>query len=65
MRSGHLRKFMAMCVLEEERIKRNNGGVDSVNLAKHNKKKRNSVSMHAPKNEEKGKGVARPLVEKD
>jgi hypothetical protein len=30
-----LEKFIAMCVQEEKRIKRNNGGADSVNLAKH------------------------------
>jgi molybdopterin converting factor small subunit len=33
-----LKKFIAMCVQEEERIKRNNGGVDSVNMAKHHQK---------------------------
>jgi hypothetical protein len=33
-----LEKFVAICVQEEERIKRNSGGVDSVNLA-HNKKR--------------------------
>jgi hypothetical protein len=57
--------FMAMCVQEEERIKCNTGGVDSVNLAKHNIKNRNFVSKPAPKNEEKGKGAARPQAEKD
>jgi hypothetical protein len=60
-----LEKFMAMCVQEEERIKGNNGGVDSVNLAKHNNKNRNFVSKSAPKNEEKGKGAARRPAEKD
>jgi hypothetical protein len=60
-----LEKFMAMYVQEEERIKRNNGGVDSVNLAKHNNKKRNFVSKPAPKNEEKGKGMASPPTKKD
>jgi hypothetical protein len=59
-----LEKFMAMCVQEEERIKPNNGGVDNVNLAKHNKK-RNFVLKRAPRNEEKGKGEARPPAEKD
>jgi hypothetical protein len=54
-----------LCVQQEERIKSNNGGIDSVNLTKHNNKKRNFVSKPAPKNEEKGKGVARPPVEKD
>jgi molybdopterin converting factor small subunit len=36
-----LKKFIAMCVQEEERIKRNNGGIDSVNMAKHHQKKKN------------------------
>jgi hypothetical protein len=36
-----LEKFIAMCVQEKERIKRNNGGVDSVNMAKHNQKRKN------------------------
>jgi molybdopterin converting factor small subunit len=40
-----LRKFIAMCVREEDRIKRNNGGVDSVNMAKHHQKRKN----HPPK----------------
>jgi hypothetical protein len=35
-----LKKFMTMCVQEEERIKRNNGGVDSVNLASKLKRKK-------------------------
>jgi molybdopterin converting factor small subunit len=35
-----LEKFIAMCVQEEERIKRNNGGVDSVNMAKHHQKRK-------------------------
>jgi molybdopterin converting factor small subunit len=35
-----LEKFIAMCVQEEERIKRNNGGVDSVNMAKHQQKRK-------------------------
>jgi hypothetical protein len=33
-----LKKFIAMCVQEEERIKRNNGS-DSVNMAKHHQKR--------------------------
>jgi hypothetical protein len=33
-------KFIAMCVQEEESIKRNNGGVDSVNMAKHHQKRK-------------------------
>jgi molybdopterin converting factor small subunit len=36
-----LEKFIAMCVQEEERIKRNNSGVDSVNMAKHHQKRKN------------------------
>jgi hypothetical protein len=36
-----LKKFIAMCVQEEERIKRNNDGVDSVNIAKHHQKRKN------------------------
>jgi hypothetical protein len=35
-----LKKFIAMCVQEEERIKRNNGGVDSVNMAKNHQKRK-------------------------
>jgi molybdopterin converting factor small subunit len=35
-----LEKFIAMCVQEEERIKRNNDGVDSVNMAKHHQKRK-------------------------
>jgi hypothetical protein len=30
-----LKKFIAMCVQEEEKIKHNNGDVDSVNMAKY------------------------------
>jgi hypothetical protein len=60
-----LEKFMVMCVQEEERIKCINSGVDSVNLVKYNNKKRDFVSKPAPKNDEKGKGAARPLAEKD
>jgi hypothetical protein len=36
-----LDKFIAMCVQEEESIKRNNGGVDSVNMTKHHQKRKN------------------------
>jgi hypothetical protein len=36
-----LKKFIAMCVQEEERIKCNNGGVDSINTAKHHQKRKN------------------------
>jgi molybdopterin converting factor small subunit len=35
-----LEKFIAMCVQEEERIKRNNDSVDSVNMAKHHQKRK-------------------------
>ena len=50
-----LEKFMAMCVQEEERIKRNNGGADSVNLAKHQQKRKN---FPPPRKEDKGKAVS-------
>jgi hypothetical protein len=36
-----LEKFIVMCVQEEERTKHNNGGVDSVNIAKHHQKRKN------------------------
>jgi hypothetical protein len=69
MRSGHSEKFMAMCVQEEERIKRNNGGVDSVNMAKHHQKKKNfTLKPYAPKKEDKRKAVSmssEPLIDKD
>jgi molybdopterin converting factor small subunit len=48
-----LKKFIAMCVQEEERIKRNNGGVDSVNMAKNHQKRK-----IPPKKEDKGKAVS-------
>jgi hypothetical protein len=35
-----LEKFIDMCVQEEEMIKRSNGGVDSVNMAKHHQKRK-------------------------
>jgi hypothetical protein len=54
-----LEKFMAMCVQEEERIKRNNGIVDSVNVAKHHQQKKNfTLNPYAPKKEDKGKAVS-------
>jgi hypothetical protein len=34
-----LKKFIAMCVQEEERIKHNNSGVDIVSMAKHHQKR--------------------------
>jgi molybdopterin converting factor small subunit len=46
-----LEKFIAMCVQEEERIKRNSGGVDSVNMAKHHQKRKNLL----PRKKTKGK----------
>jgi hypothetical protein len=49
-----LDKFIAMCVQEEERIKHNNGGFDTVNMAKHHQKRKN----YAPKKEDKGKAVS-------
>jgi hypothetical protein len=49
-----LEKFIAMCVQEEERIKHNNGGVDSVNMAKHHQKRK----IFPPKKEDKGKVVS-------
>jgi hypothetical protein len=36
-----LKNFIAICVQEEERIKRNNGDVDSVNMAKYHQKRKN------------------------
>jgi hypothetical protein len=49
-----LEKFIAMCVQKEERIKHNNSGVDSVNMAKHHQKRKNPP----PKKEDKGKAVS-------
>jgi hypothetical protein len=64
-----LKKFIAMRVQKEERIKRNNGGVDSVNMAKHHQKRKNfPPKPYAPKREDKGKTVSRssdPPVDKD
>jgi hypothetical protein len=48
-----LEKFIAMCVQEEERIQRNNDGVDSVNMPKHHQKRKNPPS----KKEDKGKAM--------
>jgi hypothetical protein len=50
-----LEKFIAMYVQEEERIKRNNGGVDSANMAKHHQKRK---IPPPPKKEDKGKAVS-------
>jgi molybdopterin converting factor small subunit len=64
-----LEKFIAMYVQEEERIKRNNGGVDIVNMAKHHqKRKKFPPKPYAPKKEDKGKAVSMssdPPVDKD
>jgi hypothetical protein len=60
---------MAIYVQEEERIKRNNGSGDSVNMAKHHQKKKNfTFKSYAPKKEDKGKAVSmssEALVDKD
>jgi molybdopterin converting factor small subunit len=48
-----LEKFIAMCVQEEERIKRNNGGVDSVNMARHHQKRKNHPPPPRKKTKEK------------
>jgi hypothetical protein len=54
-----LKKFIAMCVQEEERIKHNNGGVDSINMAKHHQKRKNfPLKPYAPKKEDKEKAVS-------
>jgi hypothetical protein len=51
-----LKKFIAMCVQEEDRIKHNNGGVDSVNMTKHHQKRKNFLPRtYAPMKEDKGK----------
>jgi hypothetical protein len=64
-----LEKFIAMCVQEEDRIKRNNGGIDSVNIVKHHQKRKNfPPKPYAPKKEDKGKAVSMSfdqLVDKD
>jgi hypothetical protein len=54
-----LEKFVAMCVQEEKGIKCNNGGIDSVNMAKHHQKRKNfAPKPYAPKKEDKGKAVS-------
>jgi hypothetical protein len=64
-----LKKFIAMCVQEEEMIKRNNGGVGSVNMVKHHQKRKNfPPKPYAPKREDKGKAVSTssdPPMDKD
>jgi hypothetical protein len=54
-----LEKFIAICVQEEERIKCNNGGFDSVNMAKHHQKRKIFARKpYAPKKEDKGKAIS-------
>jgi ribosomal protein L37AE/L43A len=64
-----LKKSIAMCVQEEERINHNNGGVDSVNMAKHHQKRKNfPLKAYAPKREDKEKAVSTssdPPVDKE
>jgi hypothetical protein len=64
-----LEKFIPMCVQEEERIKCNNDGVDSINMAKHHQKRKNfPPKPYTPKKEDKGKVVStnsNPPVDKD
>jgi hypothetical protein len=48
-----LEKFIVMCVQEEEMIKRNNGDVDSVNMAKHYQKRKNLPPPPRKKTKEK------------
>jgi hypothetical protein len=69
-----LKKFIAMCVQEEDRIKRNNGGIDkikcnnggfdSVNMAKHHQKRENPPpqSLMLPRKKIKGKPWARAQI---
>jgi molybdopterin converting factor small subunit len=50
-----LKKLIAMCVQEEERIRRNNGD-DSVNMAKHHQKRKNfPQGLLLPRKRIKGK----------
>jgi molybdopterin converting factor small subunit len=64
-----LEKFIAMFVQEEERIKCNNDGVDSVNMAKYHQRRKNfPPKPYAPKKEDKGKAMSTssdPPVDKD
>jgi molybdopterin converting factor small subunit len=54
-----LEKYIAMCVQEEERIKRNNNGVNSVNMSKHHQKRKNfPPKPYAPKKEDIGKAMS-------
>jgi hypothetical protein len=54
-----LEKFIAMCVQEEERIKCNNCGVNSINKAKHHPKRKNfAPKPYASKKEDKGKAAS-------
>jgi hypothetical protein len=64
-----LKKFITMCIQEEERIKRNNDGINSINMAKHHQKRKNfPPKPYAPKKEDKEKAVSTtsdPPVDKD
>jgi hypothetical protein len=64
-----LEKYIAMCVQEEERIKHNNNGVNSVNMAKHHQKRKNfPPKPYAPKKEDIGKAMSMssdPPMDKD
>jgi hypothetical protein len=43
-----------MCVRKEERIKHNNDGVDSVNMAKHHQKRKNiAPKPYVPKKKDR------------
>jgi hypothetical protein len=45
-----LKQFIVMCIQEEERIKRNNGGVNSINMAMHHQKRKNPPRKKAKEN---------------
>jgi hypothetical protein len=54
-----LEKFIAMCVQEEERIKCNNCGVNSINKTKHHQKRKNfAPKPYTSKKEDKGKAAS-------
>jgi hypothetical protein len=54
-----IRKVHNYVCSEEERIKHNNGGVDSVNMTKHHQKRKNFLPKpYVPKKEDKGKVVS-------
>jgi hypothetical protein len=54
-----LEKFIAMCVQEEERIKHNNDGVDSINMDKHHQKRKNY--LHPPQERRQRKSCQHEL----